>query len=297
MLFNMGSHHVSTPGNISYTVCHAHTHALCFGICKHECTCNSSGWLICRVSLIGDVYTFTVYLRAGRYLPSLLEELRYDTCCIAVQVICTTSILLPPTDYLTLAEHVEEPTAVSGKYVEGFVAWFRKILGVPPPMFSDQGQIQIMVLNRTENLISSNIGGLAEHFRTKLSHARIWSGDVSELTLSKQIRLVQKTSIFVAVHGDAHALMMFLPPQAVVVEIMPYRHHPGSPYHHGHRNFARMCNRSHVLWQNTQAAWSPDEAKLSDISLSDPTISKIADLSIDMLERNLKDWKQREVLA
>ena len=215
-----------------------------------------------------------------------------------MQVICTTSILLP-TDKTPLAEYGEQPPGEisgSGRYVEGFVAWFQKMLGVPPPVFMDQGQIQIMVVKRTGHSTSPNIGDLAEHFRTKLSLARIWTGDVSELSLSEQIRLVQKTSIFVAVHGDAHALMMFLPPQAVVVEIMPYKFYPGDPFYHGYQNFARLCNRSHMLWQNTQAAWSPGEGKHSDMFPPNPAILKIADLSIDRLERNLKDWKQRNIL-
>ena len=96
-------------------------------------------------------------------------------------------------------------------------------------------------------------------------------------------------------HSDAHALMMFLLPQAVVVEIMPYRSHTGNPSYHGYHNIARICNRSHVLWQNPQAAWSPEEGKHSDNS-ADPIVLEIADLNIDRLERNLKDWKQCEDL-
>ena len=122
------------------------------------------------------------------------------------------------------------------------------------------------------------------------------AGDVSELSLSKQIRLVQKTSIFVAVHGAAHALMMFLPPQAVVVEIMPYKFGPGNSFYHGYQNFARICKRSHMLWQNTQAAWSQGEGKHSDTFLPASAILEIADLSLARLRRNVKGWKQRGFL-
>ena len=108
---------------------------------------------------------------------------------------------------------------------------------------------------------------------------------MSELSHRKQIRLVQKTSIFVAGHGAAHALTMFLPPQAVVVEIMPFKFSPGNPFHHGYQNFARICKRSHVLWQNTQAAWSQGEGKQSDTLLPVFAILETADLSILQLKR------------
>ena len=208
-----------------------------------------------------------------------------------MQVICTTGILLPPSDCLLLAEHGEQPpdeVAVSARYVEGFVAWFQKKLAVPPPVYLDPGQVQIMLVNRTGNRKSPNIGDLAEKFKRRLSHARVWTGDVSELSLRRQIKLVQKSSIFVAVHGAAHALMMFLPPQAVVVEIMPYKFSPGDPFYHGYQNFARICKRSHVLWQNTQAAWSQGEGKHSDTLLPASAISEIADLSIVRLRRNVQ---------
>lgn len=217
-----------------------------------------------------------------------------------MQVVCTTSILLPPSDVLLLAEHGVQPSdevAESGRYVKGFVAWFRKQLAIPPPMYMDQGQIQIMLVNRTGNRRSPNIGDLAEHFKKKSPHAKVWAGDVAELSLSKQIRLVQKTSIFVAVHGAAHALMMFLPPQAVVVEIKPFKFSPGDPFYHGYQNFARICRRSHMLWQNTQAAWSQGEGKHSDTFLPASAILEIADLSLARLRRNVKAWKQRGFLT
>ena len=101
--------------------------------------------------------------------------------------------IITPSDCLLLAEHGEQPAdvvAVSGRYVEGFVAWFQKTMAVPPPVYLDQSKVQIMIVYRTGNRRSPNIGDLAEHFKSKLPHGRIWTGDVSELSLRKQIGLV-----------------------------------------------------------------------------------------------------------
>ena len=208
---------------------------------------------------------------------------------------CTTRIMLPAADSLPFNEHEEQPTdevALSSRYIEGFVPWIEKKTGGKPAMYLDQHQLHITLVNRTGNRRSPNIGDLAEHFRARLPHTKVWVGELDKMSLVEQVRLFQRTSIFVAVHGAAHTLMMFLPPQAVVVEIMPYKYMPGMQFFKGYTNLARICKKSHILWQNTNATWSEGEGKHATTILSPSAIQEIADASLSRYKANVKAWKQ-----
>ena len=203
--------------------------------------------------------------------------------------------MLPPADSLPFNEHEEQPAdevALSSRYIEGFVPWIEKKTGGKPVMYLDQHRLHITLVNRTGNRRSPNIGDLGEHFRARLLHTEVWVGELDDMSFVEQVRLLQKTSIFVAVHGAAHTLMMFLPPQAIIVEIMPYKYMPGMQSFKGPHKVARICMKSHILWQNTNATWSEGEGKRATNILSPSAIQKIADASLSRYKSNLKAWRQ-----
>ena len=213
---------------------------------------------------------------------------------------CTIGIMLPPADSLPFNEHEEQPAdevALSSRYIEGFVPWIERKTGAKPAMYLDQQQLQITLVNRTGNRRSPNIGDLAEHFRARLLHTKVWVGELDDMSFVQQIRLFQRTSIFVAVHGAAHTLMMVLPPQAVVVEVMPYKYTPSMQFFNGYRLFARICKGSHILWQNDDPTWSEGEGKHASTILSPSAIQEIANASLSLYKRNVKAMNQTSLFT
>ncbi len=56
----------------------------------------------------------------------------------------------------------------------------------------------------------------------------------------------------IAAHGSAASMMVFLPPQAVVVEVKAYKHGLAQDFTHGHCNLARATDTSLLVWHNRQ---------------------------------------------
>lgn len=73
---------------------------------------------------------------------------------------------------------------------------------------------------------------------------------LQDLSFESQLKLMMKTDIMIAAHGSASAMMVFLPPQAVLVEIKAYRHGLTHDFTHGHCNLARATNTSLLVWHN-----------------------------------------------
>ena len=86
---------------------------------------------------------------------------------------------------------------------------------------------------------------------------------LQKLSFQDQLKLMTVTDILIGTHGSGMAMMLFLPPQGVTVEIKPYRHGLTDDFTHGHCNLARAANRSLFVWHNkrvehTQAWEGPD---------------------------------------
>ncbi|KAL3143261.1 hypothetical protein ABBQ38_002108 [Trebouxia sp. C0009 RCD-2024] len=107
-----------------------------------------------------------------------------------------------------------------------------------------------------------------------MTRQRLLSGNLSRKSLSigrrsmklsfqDQLKLMAVTDILIGTHGSGMAMMMFLPPCGVTVEIKAYRHGLTDDFTHGHCNLARAANRSLLVWHNkhlehTQAWEGPD---------------------------------------
>lgn len=76
---------------------------------------------------------------------------------------------------------------------------------------------------------------------------------LQELNFEQQLRLMLDTDILIAAHGSGAALMMFLPPQGVSVELRAYKHGLTNDFTHGNSNLARASNTSMLIWNNRHA--------------------------------------------
>ena len=70
---------------------------------------------------------------------------------------------------------------------------------------------------------------------------------------------------------------------------------PGMQLFKGYTNLARICKKSHILWQNTNATWSEGEGKHATTILSPSAIQEIANASLSLYRSNLKGMRQTNV--
>ena len=76
---------------------------------------------------------------------------------------------------------------------------------------------------------------------------------LQDLSFEQQLQLMLDTDILIAAHGSGAALMMFLPPQGVSVELRAYKHGLTGDFTHGNSNLARATNTSMLIWNNRHA--------------------------------------------
>ena len=81
--------------------------------------------------------------------------------------------------------------------------------------------------------------------RNKFPDSAIHVVDFSELNLVEQVKLVQSADVLVGHHGASMTHVLFLPPEAAVVEIMP----PFFPTR-GLRSVGRMRGLTHFSGRN-----------------------------------------------
>ena len=79
------------------------------------------------------------------------------------------------------------------------------------------------------------------------------SVQMQEFSFREQLQLMQDTDILIATHGSAGALMVFLPPQAVTVELRAFKHSLTNDFTEGHSNLARASRTSMLIWNNRHA--------------------------------------------
>lgn len=71
---------------------------------------------------------------------------------------------------------------------------------------------------------------------------------LQDIIFEEQLQLMLSTDIMIAAHGSAASMMVFLQPQAVVVEVKAYKH----GLTHGYCNVAQAANTSMLVWHNRQ---------------------------------------------
>lgn len=75
---------------------------------------------------------------------------------------------------------------------------------------------------------------------------------LQDISFEEQLQLMLSTDVMIAAHGSAVSMMVFLPPQAVVVEVKAYKHGLTQDFTHGHCNLARATDTSLLVWHNRQ---------------------------------------------
>ena len=76
---------------------------------------------------------------------------------------------------------------------------------------------------------------------------------MQDYSFGEQLQLMQDTDILIATHGSAGALMVFLPPEAVTVELRAFKHSLTNDFTEGHSNLARASKTSMLIWNNRHA--------------------------------------------
>ena len=79
---------------------------------------------------------------------------------------------------------------------------------------------------------------------------------MQKYSFGEQLQMMQDTDIFIAAHGSAGALMVFLPPQAVTIELRAFKHSLTNDFTEGHSNLARATKTSLLIWNNRYAQHS-----------------------------------------
>eukprot|EP01080_Neovahlkampfia_damariscottae_P007551 gene7551-11874_t len=69
--------------------------------------------------------------------------------------------------------------------------------------------------------------------------------DFSTIPLYEQIRLIRNTDVYIGMHGAGMTHLIFLPDEAVVIEMFPNGWHQSSM-----RNLAKLTNKIYLSWQN-----------------------------------------------
>lgn len=104
------------------------------------------------------------------------------------------------------------------------------------------------------------------------------------------------TDILIATHGSAAALMMFLPPEAVTVEIQSYKQALTNDFAQGHSNLARATNTSMLVWNNQHARHTRKwESTPPDVEDFKQQHTYIPDEQIDLILQALLDVWQTPV--
>mmetsp|Transcript_2431 Transcript_2431/g.4282 ORF Transcript_2431/g.4282 Transcript_2431/m.4282 type:complete len:526 (+) Transcript_2431:116-1693(+) len=76
--------------------------------------------------------------------------------------------------------------------------------------------------------------------------------DLSSMTVREQLQTIRRSNIVVSMHGAGLTHLMYLPDEAVVVEMFPHGVSNGPTGRKQHyRNLSRWCGKVYLAWRNT----------------------------------------------
>lgn len=159
---------------------------------------------------------------------------------------CFRNVILPLAGssspfWTALLESVYHETCRTQFLLDTFLRRVYKFLELTPRAASDiHVDPTITIIERKDTRKFTDLNKWVEILRLKYRKSSINVVDFADLTLKEQVKLVQSTDVLVGHHGAAMTHVLFLPPEAAVVEIMP-------PFFEmrGFRSVARMWGLAH----------------------------------------------------
>ena len=136
-----------------------------------------------------------------------------------------------------------------------------------PPRPTNQAVFRVLVIERRRRRIT-NIDECVEALRRDLEargrtrHFLVEQVDLETLDYAGQLRLVRDTTIFVGLHGAGLTHLMFLPAEAIVVEIKP-----GDFGSYLFRNLAKLCGKLYLSIA-TEQTYGSNQALDHDYTVS-----------------------------
>jgi hypothetical protein len=92
-----------------------------------------------------------------------------------------------------------------------------------PHAFPASEGLRVKLFQRSHDRVITNLKELERGIQKMVRGTRVSVGEFDLMCLKEQIEFVREADILIGAHGSGLALMMFMKPNATVIEIFPYK--------------------------------------------------------------------------
>lgn len=148
------------------------------------------------------------------------------------------------------------------------------------------GDIVLTFIDRRDSRRLIDQDSYLEHLRARTPHVKVQGVDLAAVSFSEQLEIIRQTDVLVGVHGAGLTHGLFLPPESVMVEILPE-----DLNHKGFRNVAGLLGHSY-LSIHASKSHPPDPIPPEQSSSGQNSSAKE-----DTTERKRDEWHTNDVFV
>lgn len=153
-----------------------------------------------------------------------------------------------------------------------------------PHKIQKNSPVVLTYINRTGSRRLVRGDEYFNHVASTYPHVKVQSIDMAGLPLQEQLEIVQGTDVLVGVHGAGLTHGMFLPPNSVMVELLPF-----GVNHKGFRNMASLMDHEYFSL-HASAAMAVNDWHRDDVYIEEERFMETIDAAVKVMynrgERN-----------